>query len=271
MTTRVICQAKSELLSLVKPEISQKKASKKRKRAEFESGEDQDTVPLNQIIETFDKESELEEFYVKESTPGGEEMEGDAAADEEATGAAGEQKSEKQARGRVTRTIQLDQIPELGNKPIFICLDTKELCNLLDLKKEVILTMLNQLEQVPGRFFKVESILPAFVTLRFHTKSLEELAETDRFFNVFSSLAGKPHQGVYRCSLTKLAVELGVKPYNVPRILYSIQHNGSDCMTYDTEKESFVLQVLSVPAPESAIPMANAMLSGTRLIESALI
>ena len=42
-------------------------------------------------------------------------------------------------------------------------------------------------------------------------------------------------------------------------------------MTYDTEKESFVLQVLSVPAPESSIPMANAMLAGTRLIESALI
>ena len=42
-------------------------------------------------------------------------------------------------------------------------------------------------------------------------------------------------------------------------------------MTYDTEKESFVLQVLSVPGPESSIPMATAMLAGTRLIESALI
>ena len=77
--------------------------------------------------------------------------------------------------------------------------------------------------------------------------------------------------GVYRASLTKLAVELNVKPYNIPRILYSIQHNGQNSMTYDTEKESFVLQVLSVPAPECSIPMANAMLAGTRLIESALI
>lgn len=77
--------------------------------------------------------------------------------------------------------------------------------------------------------------------------------------------------GVYRCSLTKLAVELNVKPYNIPRILYTIQHSGKDDMTYDTEKESFVLQVLSVPGPEKSIPMANAMLEGTRKIESALI
>ena len=124
--------------------------------------------------------------------------------------------------------------------------------------------MLNQLEQVPGRFFKVESILPAFVTLRFHNRSLEELAQIDRFFKVFQKLTGKPHMGVYRCSLTKLAVELNVKPYNIPRILYSIQHSGKDDMTYDTEKESFVLQVLSVPGPEKSIPMANAMLAGTR-------
>ena len=60
MTTRAICQAKSELLSLIKPEICQKKASKKRKRSEFE-GEDQE--PINQIIEQFDKEADLEEFY----------------------------------------------------------------------------------------------------------------------------------------------------------------------------------------------------------------
>ena len=37
------------------------------------------------------------------------------------------------------------------------------MADMLDLKKEVILTMLNQLEQVNGRFFKVESILPAVI------------------------------------------------------------------------------------------------------------
>ena len=43
LTTRAICQAKSEFLSLLKPEICQKKtttAAKKRKRAEFDN-EDQ--------------------------------------------------------------------------------------------------------------------------------------------------------------------------------------------------------------------------------------
>jgi len=132
---------------------------------------------------------------------------------------------------------------------MYICLDTKELVNLLDLKKEVILTMLNQLEQVNGKFFRVESILPAEVSLRFHNKPLEELAETDRFFQVFKSLTSTPHQGCYRASLTKLAVALGVKPYNVARILYSIQHNGRGDMTYETDKESFILQVLSIPSP----------------------
>ena len=77
--------------------------------------------------------------------------------------------------------------------------------------------------------------------------------------------------GVYRCSLTKLAVELNVKPYNIPRILYGIQHNGTGNISYDTEKESFVLQVLSVPAPQNAMSLASAMLTGTRAIEAALI
>ena len=94
---------------------------------------------------------------------------------------------------------------------------------------------------------------------------------TDKFFKVFQGLAGKPCKGVYRCSLTKLAVELGVKPYNIPRILYSIQHNGTDSMTYDTDKESFVLRVLSIPAPNQAMPLSSAMLASTRKIESALI
>ena len=60
MTTRAICAAKSELLSLVKPELCQKKVSKKRKRADMEN---EDAEPINQIIETFDKEAELEEYY----------------------------------------------------------------------------------------------------------------------------------------------------------------------------------------------------------------
>ena len=124
------------------------------------------------------------------------------------------------------KTIDFATLPEVSEHPMYICLDTKEMQNMLDLKKEVILTMLNQLEQVEGSFFKVESILPAFVQLRFLKTPLEQLAEKDRFFKVFQQLAGKPKTGCYRASLTDLAVHLGCKPYNVPRILYSIQHNG---------------------------------------------
>ena len=150
LTNRVICQAKSDLLAVVKPEIEQKKKSKKRKRAEFEADDNFDAGDIKQsIIEEFSKEADITEFYSGEGP---------------------------------NKLIKLDEIPELENKPMYICLDTKEMVNLLDLKKEVILTMLNQLEQVEGRFFRVESILPAEVSLRFHNKPLEELAETDRFF-----------------------------------------------------------------------------------------
>jgi hypothetical protein len=59
---------------------------------------------------------------------------------------------------------------------MYVAIDTKELTNMLDLKKEVVMTMLNQLEQVEGSFFRVDSILPASIGLRFHKKSVEELA-----------------------------------------------------------------------------------------------
>ena len=53
LTNRVICQAKSDLLAAVKPNIEQKKKSKKRKRAEFEA-DDLDTGDVKQsIIEEF--------------------------------------------------------------------------------------------------------------------------------------------------------------------------------------------------------------------------
>ena len=42
-------------------------------------------------------------------------------------------------------------------------------------------------------------------------------------------------------------------------------------MTYDTDKESFILRILSVPAPIQSMPLGNKMLTATRKIESALI
>ena len=113
--------------------------------------------------------------------------------------------------------------------------------------------------------------MPAFVCLRFHSATLEELAETDKFFKVFADVCQKPKQGIYRCSTVELAKRLGVKPYNIPRILYSIQHNGSDNMTYDVDKESYILEVKEIPAPSQTMPLALAMLAETRKIESALV
>ena len=168
------------------------------------------------------------------------------------------------------KRIRLDEIPELGNKPFYVTMDTKEVTSKLDLKKEVVLTMLNQLEQVEDSFFRVDSILPAYVSVRFHKAALEELAETDKFFAAFARLAS-PVQGVHRCPLANLAVELNVKPFSIPRILYSIQHDGSGRITYDVDKESFVLQMTSIPAPAAAMPLAQAMLEATRKIESALV
>ena len=52
--------------------------------------------------------------------------------------------------------------------PIYAVLNVHEMTTTLDLKKEVILTMLNCLEKVEGNFFKVNSMIPASVGVRFH-------------------------------------------------------------------------------------------------------
>jgi hypothetical protein len=61
----------------------------------------------------------------------------------------------------------------------------------LDLKKEIVMTMLNQLEKVPGSFFRVDSILPASIGIRFHKQSLEDLALKSRLFESIYALAPK--------------------------------------------------------------------------------
>lgn len=70
---------------------------------------------------------------------------------------------------------------------MYIALNTKDLCNNLDLKKEVVLTMLNQLEKIENSFFSVTAILPASIGLRFHKETLEELAaDGDKFFSTIN-------------------------------------------------------------------------------------
>lgn len=77
--------------------------------------------------------------------------------------------------------------------------------------------------------------------------------------------------GVYRVQTVKLAEALGCKPYNVPRFLYQTQMQGDAGISYETDHESFILQVHSIPKEQLAMPLSEAMHVATREIESALV
>jgi len=182
LTNRVIAHAKRELYKVIKPDSV---ASKKRKRKVADDDE-VDPEDYQALMDLFENEEDLKPYY--------------------------------NDKGR----IRLDEVPEVQASSMYIALECKELLTLLDLKKEVVMTMLNQLEQVEGSFFRVDSILPASIGIRFHKQTLEELAVTDKFFRCVLSLSPKAHQGVYRIQTVKIAQALGCKPYNIPRILYQI-------------------------------------------------
>jgi hypothetical protein len=103
LTSKCIVAAKRALLQVLNPELGFKRQSKKRKRAEFEADQP------DQIIEYFEHEEELETYYSREEQ----------------------------------RRIHLDQLPELAGQTLYAILDVKEVTSMLDLKKEVVLTMLN--------------------------------------------------------------------------------------------------------------------------------
>jgi len=170
------------------------------------------------------------------------------------------------------RRINLEEVPELNGVPLYAVLDVKEVTTTLDLKREVVLTMLNQLEHVEGNFLKVSCMIPAFFGVRFHKETLEQLVESDdSFYKAFAAAEPVPHQGVYRVSTVRMAQTLGIKPYNVPRVFFAVQHNGKDQISYSTDNESFILEVKSIPAANATIPLAKLMLEATRRIESALV
>ena len=64
---------------------------------------------------------------------------------------------------------------------LYVAIGVKSLLASLDLKKEVVSTMLNQLEKLkaPKNFMKVDSILPIGITLRFYSKQLDQLVERE--------------------------------------------------------------------------------------------
>ena len=83
--------------------------------------------------------------------------------------------------------------------------------------------------------------------MRFHSKPLEELAKTNKFYKTFLSVATN-RQGIFRCNLLELAQELKVKPYNIPKILYGMQHNANDDMAYDLDHECFIIEFFRIPS-----------------------
>lgn len=161
---------------------------------------------------------------------------------------------------------------QCGSKKLYVSLPVKSLLRQLDLKKEVVLTMLNQLEKLSDgkSFFRVDSILPIGVQLRFHSTPLTELAKTHTFFAAVESIATS-RQGIYRCNLLELAEKLKVKPYNIPKMLYGLQHSGSDNMAYDLDKECFILEFTRIPSQQSIYSLSQDMLASTREIEKNLV
>lgn len=153
------------------------------KKRKAADDEDQD---FEQVVDVFEHEAELKEYYNE--------------------------------AGR----IEISEVEEIPEETMYIAIDTKDLMNQLDLKKEIVLTMLNQLEKVEGSFFRVDSVLPAFLGIRFHKAPIEELAEESKLFAAILSLCPKPHMGVHRVQTIKLAQKMGLKPYNIPRILYQV-------------------------------------------------
>jgi len=84
---------------------------------------------------------------------------------------------------------------------MYLFLDAKDTTTSLDLKREVIMTMLNSLERLgeTKKFFRFEGVLPSSIGIRFHKAKPEEISESNEFIATFMSLA-KEHQGVHRCS-----------------------------------------------------------------------
>ncbi len=100
--------------------------------------------------------------------------------------------------------------------------------------------MLNSLEKLPTHsFFRFQGILPSSIGLRFHGGAPADVAAQhaengDSFLDTYLSLA-KEHQGVYRCEVAKLAFELNISPFTIPKILYNLQEQGKQEISYEVD------------------------------------
>lgn len=134
------------------------------------------------------------------------------------------------------------------------------------------MTMLNSLEKLPQekRFFRFEGILPSSIGIRFHRSKPQDVAAMNPFINVYLDLA-KEHQGVYRCSMQRLAFALKINPFSIPKILYNLQNSDEGDITYEVDQESFVLRILHIPAGGQTLDLSQEMLVETRRIERNMI
>lgn len=173
LTNKVILEAKKTFLSKMMPELVK---SKKRKLNLMSKSDTADS-----FLQEFEFENELNKFYSK-------------------------------SEGLGKKRIYLKDVKLQGN--LYAFLNVSEITKDLDLKKEVILTMLHQMEKLKDNksFFKLESILPYSISVRFHKSSPEELAEDNDFIKALIK-HGKPFKGIYNCSLPEVAYELKVSPF----------------------------------------------------------
>ena len=103
---------KNELFKILCPDKYEppKRGGGKRKKADF----DDDHQPTEKIRDNFKNEKDLEPYYT-------EMIKGNSAQ----------------------RSIVIEDLKEFETKPLYVCLDVKEMTSGFDLKEEVILTMLN--------------------------------------------------------------------------------------------------------------------------------
>ena len=139
-------------------------------------------------------------------------------------------------------TIQEDITLDKG---VYIALPLKELCKQLDIKEQVIITILSrgEKESKGNEYYKFYGILPEVCNIRFYKQGLEELAEQDKLFAAIKCI-GREYTGKCKVNLLDLAEELNISPLSVPKELFlrQCQHK----ITYDAETECFCIEVFKI-------------------------
>jgi len=62
-----------------------------------------------------------------------------------------------------------------------------------------------------------------------------------------------------------------MNPFQIPKILFTLQNQEDAGISYDTDCESFVLKILCIPGNSYMIELANDMLKETRRIEKNMV